>query len=59
MGGGFGNAIRSFPKSRTSRRSANQKNPQVISIIDRDKRAPLGLDATQIANALYEAYGPR
>ena len=35
------------------------KNPQVSLSIDRDRAAVLGLNATQIENALYSAFGPR
>jgi hydrophobe/amphiphile efflux-1 (HAE1) family protein len=35
------------------------KSPQVNVTIDRDKAAVLGLDANQIEQALYSAYGPR
>jgi len=35
------------------------KNPQVSFAIDRDRSAALGLNATQIENALYSAFGPR
>ena len=35
------------------------KNPQVHVAIDRDRAASLGVTATQIENALYNAYGSR
>ena len=35
------------------------KNPQVNLSIDRDRAATLGLNATQIENALYTAFGPK
>jgi hydrophobic/amphiphilic exporter-1 (mainly G- bacteria), HAE1 family len=35
------------------------KNPQVFVSIDRDKLGPLGLTATQVETALYNAYGSR
>ncbi|HYL74572.1 MAG TPA: efflux RND transporter permease subunit [Bryobacteraceae bacterium] len=35
------------------------KNPKVNLTIDRDRAATLGLNATQIENALYTAFGPR
>ena len=34
-------------------------SPQVNVIIDRDKAAALGVTASQIENAFYDAYGPR
>jgi HAE1 family hydrophobic/amphiphilic exporter-1 len=34
-------------------------NPQVMVEIDRDKASALGVTATQIENALYDAYGER
>jgi HAE1 family hydrophobic/amphiphilic exporter-1 len=34
-------------------------NPQVIVDIDRDRAASLGINATQIESALYDAYGSR
>ena len=34
-------------------------NPQVIVDIDRDRAASLGVNATQIESALYDAYGSR
>jgi HAE1 family hydrophobic/amphiphilic exporter-1 len=34
-------------------------NPQVIVAIDRDRAASLGVNATQIESALYDAYGSR
>jgi HAE1 family hydrophobic/amphiphilic exporter-1 len=35
------------------------KNPQIMVTIDRDKLGPLGLNATQVENALYNSYGTR
>ncbi len=35
------------------------KSPQVNVKIDRDKAAAVGVNANQIENALYDAYGPR
>src|SRR5260370_9862084 len=35
------------------------KSPQVNIKIDRDKAAAVGVNANQIENALYDAYGPR
>ncbi|HEY3012378.1 MAG TPA: efflux RND transporter permease subunit, partial [Gemmatimonadales bacterium] len=35
------------------------KNPQVQVTIDRDRAAALGIDVSQIENALYNAYGAR
>jgi HAE1 family hydrophobic/amphiphilic exporter-1 len=35
------------------------KNPRVNVTIDRDRAATLGLDASQVENALYSAFGPR
>jgi hydrophobe/amphiphile efflux-1 (HAE1) family protein len=35
------------------------KNPQVNVVIDRDRAAVLGLNASDIENALYSAFGPR
>jgi HAE1 family hydrophobic/amphiphilic exporter-1 len=35
------------------------KNPQLALAIDRDRAAVLGLNATQIENVLYSAFGPR
>ena len=35
------------------------KTPQVNVTIDRDKAAAMGINANQIENALYDAYGPR
>ena len=35
------------------------KNPQVQVSIDRDRAAALGIDVSQIENALYNAYGAR
>ena len=35
------------------------KNPQVSVAIDRDRAAVLGLNANQIENVLYSAFGPR
>ena len=35
------------------------RTPQVNVNIDRDKAAALGVNANQIENALYDAYGPR
>jgi HAE1 family hydrophobic/amphiphilic exporter-1 len=35
------------------------KNPQVTMNIDRDRAATLGINATQIEDALYSAYGSR
>ena len=34
-------------------------SPQVNVVIDRDKAAALGVTASQIENAFYDAYGPR
>jgi HAE1 family hydrophobic/amphiphilic exporter-1 len=35
------------------------KSPRVNVIVDRDRAASLGLDVTQIENALYSGYGPK
>src|SRR5258708_16414130 len=35
------------------------RSPQVNVKIDRDKAAAVGVNASQIENALYDAYGPR
>jgi len=35
------------------------KNPQVNVVINRDRAAVLGLNASQIENVLYSAFGPR
>ena len=35
------------------------KSPRVNLIVDRDRAAALGLDVTQIENALYSGYGPK
>jgi HAE1 family hydrophobic/amphiphilic exporter-1 len=35
------------------------KNPQLNVVIDRDRAAVLGLNANQIENVLYSAFGPR
>ena len=35
------------------------KSPRVDLVIDRDKAAAVGLNATQIQNALYDALGPK
>ena len=35
------------------------KNPQIRVVMDRDKISALGLDATQVESALYNAYGTR
>jgi HAE1 family hydrophobic/amphiphilic exporter-1 len=35
------------------------KSPQVQVTVDRDRAASLGLNVSQIENALYDAYGPR
>ena len=35
------------------------KSPRINLVIDRDKAAAVGLNATQIQNALYDALGPK
>ena len=35
------------------------KSPRVNLVVDRDRAASLGLDVTQIENALYAGYGPK
>ena len=35
------------------------KSPRVNLVIDRDKAAAVGLNATQIENALYDGFGPQ
>ena len=35
------------------------RSPRVDLIIDRDKAAAVGVTASQIENAFYDAYGPR
>jgi HAE1 family hydrophobic/amphiphilic exporter-1 len=35
------------------------KSPRVNLVVDRDRAASLGLDVTQIENALYSGYGPK
>ena len=35
------------------------KNPEMHVVIDRDKAASLGVDVTQVADALYSSYGER
>ena len=35
------------------------KSPRVNLVIDRDKAAAVGLNATQIADALYDGFGPK
>ncbi|HUA84487.1 MAG TPA: efflux RND transporter permease subunit [Bryobacteraceae bacterium] len=35
------------------------KSPRVNVVVDRDRAASLGLDVTQIENALYAGYGPK
>jgi HAE1 family hydrophobic/amphiphilic exporter-1 len=35
------------------------KSPRINVVVDRDRAASLGLDVTQIENALYSGYGPQ
>jgi HAE1 family hydrophobic/amphiphilic exporter-1 len=53
------NAIRNLPEVQDVSDNMELKSPRVDLIIDRDKAAALGLDATQMELALNDGLGPR
>jgi HAE1 family hydrophobic/amphiphilic exporter-1 len=56
---GFEKAVAQIPAVQDVTSDLAIKNPQVNVAIDRDKAAALQVNADQIENALYDAYGPR
>ena len=52
-------AIRQLPEVQEVSDNIEVKSPRVDLVIDRDKSAAVGLDATQIATALNTGLGPR
>ena len=55
----FAEKLRSLPGFQDVTTDLQLKNPQVNVAIDRDKAATLGINALQIEDALYSAYGSR
>ena len=51
--------MRNIPQLQDVTSDLQIANPQVIVDIDRDRAASLGVNATQIESALYDAYGSR
>jgi HAE1 family hydrophobic/amphiphilic exporter-1 len=51
--------MRNIPQIQDVTSDLQIANPQVIVDIDRDRAASLGVNATQIESALYDAYGSR
>jgi HAE1 family hydrophobic/amphiphilic exporter-1 len=51
--------VRDLPELEDVSSDLQLKNPQIFVSIDRDKLGPLGLTATQVETALYNAYGSR
>ena len=50
---------RSAGRGGRDQRRGRSRRPQVNVKIDRDKAAAMQVNASQIENALYDAYGPR
>jgi hydrophobic/amphiphilic exporter-1 (mainly G- bacteria), HAE1 family len=51
--------MRNIPQIQDVTSDLQIANPQVVVDIDRDRAASLGVNATQIESALYDAYGSR
>ncbi len=51
-------AIAQLPEVQDVTSDMEMKTPRVDLVIDRDKAATMGLDATQIETALYDGFGP-
>ena len=52
-------AIARLPELQDVNDDMEMKSPRVDLVIDRDKAAAVGLDATQVENALYSGFGPK
>ena len=52
-------ALRALPQLQDVTSDLQVKNPEMHVVVDRDKAASLGVDVTQIADALYSSYGER
>ncbi len=52
-------ALRGVPYIQDVSSDLQIRNPQLVIQVDRDKASALGLDVTQIFNALYSAFGQR
>ena len=50
---------REVPEVQDVSTDLEMKSPRINLVIDRDKAAAVGLNATQIQNALYDALGPK
>ena len=53
------NAIAELPQVLDVSDDMEMKSPRVDLVIDRDKAAAVGLNATQVENALYSGFGPK
>ncbi|MGE5243940.1 MAG: efflux RND transporter permease subunit, partial [Betaproteobacteria bacterium] len=52
-------AMARLPQLQDVNDDMEMKSPRVDLVIDRDKAAAVGLDATQVENALYSGFGPK
>jgi HAE1 family hydrophobic/amphiphilic exporter-1 len=52
-------AIARLPELQDVSDDMEMKSPRIDLVIDRDKAAAVGLDATSIKNALYDGFGPQ
>src|SRR5436309_5773792 len=52
-------ALADLPELQDVSNDMEMKSPRVNLVIDRDKAAAVGLNATQVENALYDGLGPK
>jgi len=52
-------AVQRLPQVQDVDNDMEMKSPRVNLIIDRDKAAAVGLNASQVENALYDGFGPQ
>ncbi len=52
-------AVAELPQVQDVSDDMEMKSPRVNLVIDRDKAAAVGLNATQVENALYSGFGPK
>jgi len=52
-------AIAALPEVLDVTSNMEMKTPRVNLVIDRDKTAALGLNATEVENAIYDGFGPK
>jgi hydrophobic/amphiphilic exporter-1 (mainly G- bacteria), HAE1 family len=52
-------ALAALPELQDVSNDMEMKSPRVDLVIDRDKSAAVGLNATQVENALYDGLGPK